>query len=200
MKKGLLILTFILTGLFFASAQTPDTVCAGATSVPYWVNGNAGSTFTWTVNGGTKVYGGTTDSIGIDFASTAGIDTIIVQETDSNGCPGDPVLLAIVRIAPPNATIAGGTSLCYEDSTNVTITLTGDAPWDLIYNDGSGNTNITLGASPYVIATSSLTSTKTYTLVSVDDRHNCSTTLSGGSATATVVVFPQVVTPAIQHN
>ena len=199
MKKSLLLLALLIMGFFAATAQN-DTVCAGATGVSYWLGGRAGSTYTWTVNGGTQASGGSTDSITIDFSATAGLDTLIVLETDSNGCLGEPVKLAIVRVAPPTATIAGTTSLCYEDSTQVTITLTGMGPWDLTYDEGSGNTNLSITSSPYVINTSSLSATKTYTLVQVVDRFTCTTALSGATAQSVLTVFPQVVTPGIQHN
>lgn len=199
MKKVLLTLVIIASAFFYANAQN-DTVCAGATGISYWLNGNVGSTYAWTVAGGTQASGGSTDSITIDFLTTTGVDTLTVIETDSNGCVGDPVKLAIVRMPLPNASIAGTTALCFEDSTSVTITLTGTSPWDLTYNDGSGNTTVNLTSSPFVINTSTLTASKTYTLVQVVDRLTCSTTLSGVSATAVVTVYPQVVTPSIQHN
>lgn len=199
MKKYLLFGIFAVLSFFTVSAQN-DTVCAGATSVNYWLNGSAGSTFSWSIGGGSQTGGTTTDSIQVDFSSTPGIDTITVVETDSNGCLGDPVKLAVVRVAPPTVSIAGATSLCFADSTNVTVTLTGNSPWDLTYDDGSGNTIVTVTSSPYLINTSSLTTSTTYTLVNVEDRLGCTTTPSGGSSTVLVTVYPQVVTGTIQHN
>lgn len=199
MKKALLILPFLILGMFTLHAQV-DTVCAGATGVPYWVNGTAGSTFAWSVNGGTQASGTTTDSITIDFSSTIGTDTLTVIETDSNGCPGDPVLILITRMPLPDATIATVAPLCFDDSTTLTITLTGTLPWDLTYDDGSGNQTVTVTSSPYIINTSGLTATTTYTLKEVEDRLGCISTLVGTSATSTVTVYPKVVTPAIQHN
>lgn len=199
MKKLLLGFTFLVLGTLAVNAQN-DTVCVGATGVSYWVNGKAGSTFNWTINGGTKASGGNTDSITIDFSSTAGTDTITVVETDSNGCVGAPVQLAIVRMPLPDATISSSISMCYQDSATLTVSLTGSAPWDLTYNDGSGNQTVQVTTSPYSIPTGSLSATKTYTLVTVEDRLSCLTTLSGGSTSTTVTVFPQVVTPSIQHN
>lgn len=199
MKKLLLLLPFLILGIFNATAQV-DTVCVGSTGVSYWVAGTAGSTFAWTVNGGTKASGGTTDSITIDFSNTTGTDTVTVIETDSNGCPGDPVLIAITRMPLPDAIISTSTPLCFDDSTSLTVTLTGTLPWDLTYNDGSGDQTISITSSPYIINTSGLTATKTYTLKEVEDRLGCVSTLSGASATSIVTVFPKVVTPAIQHN
>lgn len=199
MKKALLLLPILLLSVFAVKAQS-DTVCAGATDVSYWVNGKAGSTFTWTINGGSQASGGTTDSITINFLSTTGTDTIEVVETDSNGCIGEPVKLAVVRMPLPDATISSSISLCYEDSATLTVSLTGTSPWDLTYDDGSGNQTVSVTSSPYSIATGSLQATKTFTLVEVEDRLACTTTLSGAGTASVVTVFPQVVTPAIQHN
>lgn len=199
--KGLLLFCIIVFSSVVSVSAQNDTVCAGATGISYWVSGKTGSTFSWTINGGTQSGGSNTDSIQVDFSASAGIDTIIVVETDSNGCSGDPVALAVVRITPPTASIAGATSLCYEDSTSVTVTVTGSySPWELTYDDGSGNTVVTVNSSPYTINTSSLTATTTYTLVNIEDRLGCATTPSGGTASAVVTVYPKVVTGTIQHN
>ncbi len=200
MKKALLLLPFLILGFFNVSAQV-DTVCAGDSGISYWLNGTTGSSYAWTVNGGTQDFGGNGDSITIDFSSTPGTDTLTVLETDSNGCIGDPVILVITRVAPPTATIAAAGPLCHNDSTTLDVSITGTyTPWDLTYNDGSGNTTVTVTSSPYTISTSALTTTTTYTLVSVIDRHSCATTLSGAGTAQTVTVYPDVVTPAIQHN
>jgi len=63
------------------------------------------------------------------------------------------------------ATISGGGNLCDSGSVEVTVTLTGSSPWDIVYNDGMNNITITgITSSPYVINASSA---GTYTLVSV---------------------------------
>lgn len=199
MKKLLLGFAFIFLGTLAVSAQN-DTVCVGATGVSYWVSGMAGSTFSWTVNGGSQASGSNTDSITVDFLSTTGIDTIEVVETDSNGCIGAPVKLAVVRMPLPDATISNSVALCYSDSATLTVTLTGTSPWDLTYDDGSGNQIVSVTSSPYTINTGSLTATKSYTLVKVEDRLACFSNLSGTGTASTVTVYPQVVTPSIQHN
>lgn len=199
MKKLLLGFAFLFLGALAVSAQN-DTVCVGSTGVSYWVSGMAGSTFSWTVNGGTQASGTNTDSITVDFLSTTGIDTIEVVETDSNGCIGDPVKLAVVRMPLPDATISNAAALCFSDSTTLSVTLTGTFPWDLTYDDGSGNQVVSITTSPYTINTGSLTASKSYTLVKVEDRLGCFSNLSGTGTASTVTVFPKVVTPSIQHN
>ena len=187
MKKLLLGFAFLFLGALAVSAQN-DTVCVGSTGVSYWVSGMAGSTFSWTVNGGTQASGTNTDSITVDFLST------------TNGCIGDPVKLAVVRMPLPDATISNAAALCFSDSTTLTVTLTGTFPWDLTYDDGSGNQVVSITTSPYTINTGSLTASKSYTLVKVEDRLGCFSNLSGTGTASTVTVFPKVVTPSIQHN
>jgi hypothetical protein len=196
-----LLLTLTLSGLgtlaMAQSSTSPDTVCAGTAGKTYYVTAKTGSTYNWSINGGTQASGGTTNSITIDFSTTTGIDTISVQETDSNGCYADPVYLAIVRMPLPTASISSSTSICYNDSAQLSVTLTGTFPLSLTYDDGSGNivvNNIT--ASPYEFYTGILPSTTTYTLVNVTDRLSCSASPSGSS---TVTVNPKPVTSTIFH-
>lgn len=199
LAKRLLILLIIMFGLnvFVSNAQTADTVCAGTTGKTYYVTAKTGSTYSWTINGGTQASGGTTNSITIDFNSSTGVDTIYVQETDSNGCLADPVSLAIVRMPLPTASITGATTLCHNDSAQITFSLTGTYPLSLTYSDGSGNTTINnISSSTYQFYTGVLPSTTTYSLVSVSDVLSCSSTPSGS---AVVTVLPKPTTSQIFH-
>ncbi|MDX5320780.1 MAG: hypothetical protein LPK45_06740, partial [Bacteroidota bacterium] len=80
LAKRLLILAVIMFGLnvFITHAQSTgtDTVCVGTTGKTYYVTSTTGSSYSWTVNGGTVVSGAGTNSITVDFSSTAGVDTI----------------------------------------------------------------------------------------------------------------------------
>ncbi len=199
LAKKLLILLVIMFGLnvFISNAQTADTVCAGTTGKTYWVTAKTGSTYNWTVNGGTQASGGNTNSITIDFNTSTGVDTIYVQETDSNGCIADPVALAIVRMPLPTASISGATTLCHNDSAQITVSLTGTYPLSLTYSDGSGNITVNnISSSTYQFNTGILPSTTTYSLVSVEDVLTCSSTPSGS---AVVTVLPKPTTSQIFH-
>ena len=59
-------------------------------SVPF----NNGSIYNWTVIGGNQISGGQTNFISVQW-TTAGIGQVIVAETDSIGCTGDPVILIV---------------------------------------------------------------------------------------------------------
>lgn len=86
-----------------ANAQTAtteqDTVCSGAQNVKYFVAKTVGSTYTWTLTGaGNSFVAPSTDSaIFVNWASTTGTDTLKVVETNSLGCIGDVISLAVTR-------------------------------------------------------------------------------------------------------
>lgn len=201
LAKKLLILLVIMFGLnvLITNAQSipVDTVCSGTTGKSYHVTARTGSTYQWSINGGTQASGGTSNSITIDFLSTTGVDTIRVQETDSNGCLADPVYLAIVRMPNPTANITGTTMVCYNDSAQITVNLTGTYPLSLTYNNGTSNVTVNnITNSSYQFYTGILPATTTYSLVSVTDRLNCSTSATGS---ATVTVNNKPVTSQIFH-
>jgi hypothetical protein len=103
-----------------------------------------------------------------------------IKATTAFGC----IVIKPVRVTInplPTAVIAGGGALCRGNSKTLTITLTGVAPWTIVYSDGT--TTITkngITASPYQLIVSPTVNT-TYTLMSVADA-NCSNTASGSAA------------------
>lgn len=75
------------------SAITGNTdVCTSETGVSYSVTNSPGSTYTWTITGGTQASGGTTNSITVDWGATGMSGS--VQVVENNGCTnGYPVTL-----------------------------------------------------------------------------------------------------------
>lgn len=201
LAKRLLILLVIMFGLnvFITHAQSTaqDTVCAGTTGKTYYVTASTGSTYSWTINGGTQASGGTTNSITVDFNNSTGIDSIALTETDSNGCVADPVYLAVVRMPNPTASISGTTTLCHNDSAQVSFTLSGTYPLSLTYNDGSSNITVNnIGSTSYSFNTGVLPSSTSYSLISIADVLGCST---AGSGSADITVLTKPVTSPIYH-
>lgn len=95
----------------------------------------------------------------------------------------------------PQASISGDTTICEGNSASLKVELTGDNPWDLEYSDGVDTFSIPgINSSPHLIVVNPL-STTTYYLVSIEDVHGCSGTVSG---TATVNVDEQPVADAGQ--
>jgi hypothetical protein len=202
-QKVLLALCFIMFGLGFSKLQAQtdvDTVCAGATGVTYSVTNTAGSTYYWVINGGTQASGSNTNSITVDWNSTTGTDTLKVVEKSAAGCFGDTVKLAVYRMPIPTAAISGTTAICYNNSTEITVDLTGVGPWDITYSDGTNSTTVTgITSSPYKFNTPTLpsgTGTITYSLTSVSNSFGCAGSVSGS---AEITVSPKPSTSAISH-
>ena len=104
--------------------------------------------------------------------------------TDAN-CTASGSGTASVQVnALPNATLTGNATICNGTNTNLNIILTGAAPWNIIYNDGTADISVAgIMTSPYTIPVSPSVTTS-YTLVSVLDA-NC-TGVASGAATVTV--------------
>ncbi|HEU4609932.1 MAG TPA: T9SS type B sorting domain-containing protein, partial [Chitinophagaceae bacterium] len=130
----------------------------------------------------------------------AGTYTAILQ--NQAGCDSTATLnLSTQPLA--TATITGGNPICPGASTTISISLTGTAPWTIVYTDGSNtNTINNIQSTPYVL-TVSPTTTTTYTVLSVADA-KCSNGSVNSSVTVdvitaqtgirypTVTVFPDV--------
>ncbi len=113
----------------------------------------------------------------------AGTYTVLASDTVNN-C----VLMmngnAIITILPlPTATITGTTSLCAGESAELSVALTGTAPFSLEFSDGFTANNIE--TSPYIREVSQ-TQTTEYSITEVSDV-NCSNT---GTGTATITILP----------
>jgi gliding motility-associated-like protein len=76
------------------SVDGPTSVCPNSEDIEYFSNGENGSSFIWTISGGTQVRGGSSDEIGVDWGEE-GAGEVSVVETDRFGCTSFPVLLNI---------------------------------------------------------------------------------------------------------
>ncbi len=95
---------------------------------------------------------------------------------------GTPVIFR----ALPTASIGSDVEICAGETATLTFALTGNAPFDVTYSDGSQNFTLNNIFNGHTIQVSPAMST-TYSLVSVDDNSNpvCSTQ-GGNNATVTV--------------
>lgn len=206
MKKflafSILAVAFLLVNKSKAQTlTTTDTVCVNTTGVIYKVTGTTGSTYNWIITGGTVASGQTTDSITVNWNSTAGAGSVFVVETNTFGCLGDTIKLNVVKLAVPTATISGVDTVCQGFApvgNPVSITLTGTGPWNVVYTDGTNNFNVNgITSSPYVFNPGVISATTTYSLVSVVGKKSCTGTVSGS---ATITLAPKPTTSAIFHN
>ncbi|MBN2175105.1 MAG: hypothetical protein JW731_13305 [Bacteroidales bacterium] len=208
-KKGLLVITVILSGLFIhAQSDIPvDTVCAGSTEF-YKVIKTPGSTYHWVVSkGGSAAYGFDTksDSVRIKWSNSDVMteEFIKVVETNKYGRSGDTVMLRVINYPVPTAVISGSDTL-FDGNTGtnkIKVSLTGTAPWDIVYNDGSNDIDIKgVESSPFIIETRSLSNPPEihkFTLVSLKNESGCKGNVSGS---AEITVSPPIKTSKIFHN
>ncbi|MDF2457070.1 MAG: hypothetical protein K0R51_3063, partial [Cytophagaceae bacterium] len=84
--------------------------------------------------------------------------------------------------------LSGNATICYGASTNLSIALTGTAPWSLTYSDGLTPVSVTgIASSPYVVSVTPL-ATSTYTVTALS-AGGCTSSQAGdrtGSAAITV--------------
>ncbi|WP_160118740.1 hypothetical protein, partial [Chryseotalea sanaruensis] len=108
------------------SAITGDnSVCASEAGVAYSVTSNAGSTYAWTITGGTQVSGTNTASITVDWGA-AGAGNVQVVETNL-GCAGVAVNLPVtINPIPVTSAITGDNSVCASEA-GVAYSVTSNA-------------------------------------------------------------------------
>lgn len=128
---------------------------------------------------------GTTYYISAAAGSNTGNGTIDLGDNCTDISIGTPVVFQIA----PTAMLGSDMTICEGTDTTLTITLTGAAPWAIVYNDGTNDRNLTVPSSPFTIDISPTQNT-TYTLVSVRDG-NCPGTISG-TAEVTIVSPPSI--------
>ena len=101
-----------------------DSVCTGSLGVPYSVTNNPPNTYTWVIIGGIKASGGNTNSITVNWGSTA-MENAIVRVVETDVCKsGNPVDRNVVLHTLPTSAITGNTSV-QTNSTAVPYTVVG---------------------------------------------------------------------------
>ncbi|MEO1263753.1 MAG: gliding motility-associated C-terminal domain-containing protein [Bacteroidota bacterium] len=163
----------------------PLSVCSNGTGYTYSVaNGQAGDTYDWTAPAGATITG-TGSSVDIDFngSQTGQVCVSITNEcgTSAQDCENVTVIQA------PEATITGMGELCEGTSEDIdlTISVTGTAPWDVTYTvDGMNPTMITINASPYTLT---VNQPGVYELTVLNSSGGCDGSVNG---TATITENP----------
>ncbi|RLD60167.1 MAG: hypothetical protein DRJ05_05160 [Bacteroidetes bacterium] len=203
--KNLVIVVLVLFSLNAFSQS--DTVCAGAVEY-YKVLKTEGSTYAWEISGGGKALYGVdikSDSVEIEWvnAETMSEETVKVIETNKYGRSGEAVVLTVFKYPVPTA-IIGGSDTLFDGNTGtdkIVVTLTGTAPWNIVYNDGKTDIDITgIDQSPFSIETRSLSNPPEqhkFTLISVKNKSGCKGNVSG---VAEVTVSPPIKTSKIFHK
>ena len=186
---------------------TPVTKCAkesssftiaqtGGANIQWQVSSNGGSTFTDVV--ASSVYSGEkTTTLAISDVSGLNGNLYKAKVTEAGGTCfviSNPALLTVNIL--PTATISGTTAICIGNSTDLNVALTGSAPWNFSYSDGTNTiplNNIT--SSPTKISVKP-NAQSTYTLLSITDA-NCTGTFTGN---AIITVNPIPVAKPISDS
>ena len=140
--------------------QNGTTIVQNLNGNGVWVDGNTES---FTVDCGITppAYTYSWDNAGLLSNSTVNnptatvpnTTTFTVDVTDPNTSCTIPQSITINTFTPVTATISGSVTVCDGDSGDLTISFTGDGPYDVQYIDPLGNTNVLTGitANPYTL-------------------------------------------------
>ena len=102
-------------------------------------------------------------------------------------CPSNSANLTVNVNPLPTASISTTTpTICNGNVGSLNFNLTGTAPFDITYNDGTSNSTQTINTLTGSVVVTPSTST-TYTLISIIDGNGCSSLISGN---VTITVTP----------
>ncbi len=173
-----------------AGLPTSINVCNGnSLNVPL-SSSVSGTTFSWTVNDpaglGVPLTGSGPAILDGPITNNTNIQATLIYTITplANGCSGNPRILQ-VTVAPRIDGIfeVNNLDICLGSSASVSLQLTGQAPFRVVYNlnDGSTSTDVTLtnvGLSPSIKVNPPATGTYVYTLRSITDAFNCPVIIS----------------------
>jgi hypothetical protein len=116
--------TIVVNALPTPTISGPASACAGATGLTYSTEGSM-SGYTWTISAGGAITAGTgTNTVTVSW-NTAGAQTISVNYTDGNSCPGASPTLKNVTVNPLPVPIITGVALACAGATGVTYSTEG---------------------------------------------------------------------------
>ncbi len=124
---------------------------------------------------------------------TPSITTTYAVTSFLNGCksygPDGTTYVTVTVNKRPTASIGPNQTICYGGTATFSIALTGTAPWNITYSNGTTPTTVTTSSNPYVFSITNVTANVTYTVTNLKDA-NCNVALpSGLTGSATVTVL-----------
>ena len=193
----------VLTAPEITTQPTNKTICEGDNTTFNTVATGSNLTYKWQVKIPSGTYTDVTNTGVYTGATTASL-TITGATVSMNGykyqllvigtcTPAGTSSEVTLTVNPrPTSVISGSTTVCANTAATISIALTGTAPWNITYSDGTTSTSVTTSSSTYTFSVS-LVTTKTYTVTSLSDA-NC-TAASGdrtGSAVITINPLPTI--------
>lgn len=177
-------------------------VCTGS-PFDFQVNLTGASPFSYVMNlpgGGTQTVSNPSVTSPHSFSATAAGSYSVQSVTDANGCVSSaPSNVATLTVnALPAASLSGATAICAGQSTDLTISLTGQGPWVVATSvNGVPGANLNVAASPFAWTVSPAANTD-YCITTVTDANGCVQTYTN-TVCQTVTVNP-LPTAAIAGN
>lgn len=172
----------IATVTVTSSTAPQATVSAAATycentpfDISFELAGTGPFDVTYSINNADFMLTGIADGHIESVTATGDAEITIVSVSDNSagGCSATGNTIEVEMIPTPSATLSGGGAICEGTDADLTFTLTGSGPFDVVYSDG--NQNFSLNAiSTGHIETVTLTENTTFTLVSVSDNSTSS--------------------------
>jgi gliding motility-associated-like protein len=159
----------------------PAAICATGT-----IDLTAAAITNGSTNGLTYTYwANAAGTVALANASNVAIGgTYYIKGTTAEGCSIiQPVTVSFFPV--PTAILSGSGIICEGSSRTLTVNLSGTAPFQLVYTDGTTSTTVnSISTNSYQFTVTPQANT-TYTITSITDA-NCSNTASGSSATITI--------------
>ncbi|WP_316634970.1 hypothetical protein [uncultured Flavobacterium sp.] len=181
------------------SVSGGTTICNGATSALLSLTGNTGSVVRWEFS--ITPFSTWTPIVNTATTYTSGALTETTEfraVVQSGICSVLNSTATTVTVNPlPQGSLSANGPFCATGAGQLTFTATaGTGPYTVVYNDGTANrtANSVVSGTPFATFTTPVTSTTTYTLVSVTDTNTTcarSSSFTGNSATITINPLPQ---------
>ncbi|MFM7024044.1 MAG: gliding motility-associated C-terminal domain-containing protein [Flavobacteriales bacterium] len=148
-----------------------------AVSIAYTKDGGAPQTVNFTAGQTSKT---------IASPATPGTYIITTMTPNSCGTPvNDTIVICNTSCTKPTAILSGGATICQGDSTQLSVALTGTAPWKIKVNDGTNKTYKSgITTIPYTFYV------KTAGVYKIDSVWDATCNNVGNAPTATVTVNP----------
>ncbi|MEL6864196.1 MAG: hypothetical protein AAFP19_07255 [Bacteroidota bacterium] len=175
-----------------AAISGGGTVCPGdSTDITFNLTG-AGP-FDVVLGDGTNIYAFGSISNGhierLPVLTSPSTSFNLMAVTDQTGCTGSisgSSVVVNVRTLP-TVSISGGGDLCQGDNALLTFNMTGDGPFDLVYEDSEGSIYNVSSVNNGHTESQILNTSTTFEMVSISDNLGCTNT---GSGTAAFAIFP----------
>ena len=132
----------VFTSAPSANITAPASVCANRESSASVASAGPGATYNWTITGGTILSGAGTSAITFSAPVTSTTVALSVSVSTPVGCSVSASRNVSVK-SPPGATLPGTIAVCGPQIIAIPVTLTGTAPWTIVWSDGVEQDNVT---------------------------------------------------------